>query len=51
MPVERHAISISQLAELLAFDPVKLIGVQVDRQAKTVWILLEPDDKPTDGEK
>ena len=42
--VERQSLSVSQLAELLGFEPERFIGVQVNRQSKTVTLFLEPVD-------
>ena len=42
--IERQAISVNQLAELLGFDPERFIGLQVNKQSKTIWLLLEPEE-------
>lgn len=48
MPVERHAISRSQLCELLALDPARFITLERDidkhRDPHRWWIVLEPED-------
>jgi hypothetical protein len=51
-PVERIAISSSQLAELLEVDPRRIIGIEPDqvkregqpRDAGRFWIVLEPKE-------
>ena len=40
--IERQTLSVSQLAELLGFEPERFIGLQVNRQSKTVTLFLEP---------
>lgn len=45
MPVDRQPISVNQFCELLALDPKRLIGVEMDRKASTVVIVLEPEEK------
>lgn len=42
MPVERTPISISQFCELLAIEPARFVGVEVNRRASTVTLVLEP---------
>lgn len=42
--MDRQTLSVSQLAELLGFETERFIGLQVNRQSKTVTLLLEPLD-------
>jgi len=56
MPVERHAISVSQLAELLGVDPARFVAVEkrVDRTGDGSWrggwyVVTEGDDMQTSG--
>lgn len=52
MPVERTAISRSQLCELLAVDPARFIAIEPDRGGRGAeqrdrtkwWIVVESDD-------
>lgn len=46
MPVDRQPMSLSQFSDLLALDPKRVIAVEVDRQASTVVIVLEPEPTP-----
>ena len=41
--VERQSLSVSQLAELLGFEPERFIGLQVNRRSQTIWLILEPE--------
>lgn len=43
--VERQSLSVNQFAELLGFEPERFIGVQVNKQSQTIWLLLEPEEK------
>lgn len=45
MPVEKLTLSVDQFAELLGFDPRRFVGVQVMKQTRMIWVLLEPDDE------
>lgn len=42
--MDRQTLSVSQLAELLGFEPERFIGLQVNRQSKTITLFLEPQD-------
>ncbi len=44
MPVERHAISVSQFCNLLEIDPHRFLGVEFNRQRSSLAILIEPED-------
>lgn len=44
MPIDVRDVSISQFCELLGLEPERFIGVQVDRRAQRIGILLEPED-------
>lgn len=43
MPVERIPVSVSQFCELLALDPARFVGVDVDRAHSTITILQKPN--------
>jgi hypothetical protein len=45
--VERQTISVNQFAELLGFEPKRFIGLQVNKQSQTIWLLLEPEMQTT----
>jgi hypothetical protein len=50
--VQRIAISLSQLCELLAVDPARFVGIEPDRGGRGAeqrdrtkwWIVVEPKD-------
>jgi hypothetical protein len=46
MPVERIAVSVSQLAEMLEVDPKRLIGVE--KSSTGFVIVLEPANNAYD---
>ena len=43
MPVDHQPISINQFCELLALDPKRLVGVEMDKAHSTVVIVLESE--------
>ena len=42
--IERQQISLSQFADLLAIEPERFLGVEVNRLKSTVTLILEGDD-------
>lgn len=48
MPVDRSCVlSVSQFTELLALDPSRFIGVEVNRQSSQIVIVQEPEMQTT----
>jgi len=44
MPVVREQVSISVFCEEMGIDPKRFVGVEVNRKASTVTLVLEPED-------
>ena len=44
--IERQQISLSQFADLLAIEPERFLGVEVNRLKSTVTLILEGDGRP-----
>lgn len=45
MPVERHAISVSQFCGLLELDPKRFVAIERQGRASTLTIVLEPEEQ------
>jgi hypothetical protein len=45
MPVERQPISFRTFCDEMAIDQQRFIGVEVNRQTSTVYLVLEPEDE------